>query len=1255
MSNVEWSAYMEVPGAERPILLDPLRWKSGDQVSNLTEMIRFFREHELDDKTKILIYKSQCGSGKCVGKDTYILTNKGIVRIEDIVKGNILEKKTIEESFIIDDQKNDKYIGSTVKSLNLKNFKFDNDIISNIFDIGEDDIIDITIDSGFNIKCTQTHRLIVIDDNCNIIFKEAKDISIGDKIAIACGTEIYGENVELLGFYQSEHYDRCATNSKDLIIPKEMNEDISELLGYIISEKSDIKEKVIEITNDDEIIRKRINSIVKNLGIEININTTNIYDNRISSSIIFDFLTYLGYISDDKNKEVPWSILQSSRNIQVTFLKALFSKDGNIGIDDYIEYFTTSKKLAEQIQIMLLNMDIFSSLSEKNSIFRNEVYESYIYSTYRISISGRSDIIKYSNFIGFVQDYKKSICEKLILKYKEKNVITYQSKSRIVNGSNIRLKRIFDEFKKLGKNGKLIKVWKENIDLGNIDSGNKIWNILRHKELSAYEALIERGLNAGNILEWIDSPFLSKKQILKLLKAMRECYYMEDFRYLYNIATSNLEFDSVVYMKKGKSHVYDLTIRDNHSYVGNGFINHNSLTLLHIPKEMGGKAIFVTPFKNLQRQYYTDYFKGNKFVMKKDGTRLNVSVFLGRNNFKCKWLEEQYDYQQKIIETNKKFDQSMPIDDNILKSYQIDNTAANRYLPCTRMLRSIGGNRREPRYSVASSCKYWIPPPMPKKIICKWAESAESNVEDAYEEAYDADSAINEKQIKENAKTIDGSQTPSQLDKIKAKIQCSNIEYYDSVGQDLMGIFIRDEKDKDGKPCAEVCPYYKQFYSYVESDVIVFNSSKWHFETMMGRKPKVQVEIIDEGDYWLDRQATTIEFMRSTIDRIFPYSNKMKQIKMSALASFDMFFKKIKGDVDKSNASGLNIINTKDYKELFYTIHLFLDEYKKQNEDDDTIDQKLLDIKTVRQYADVASLSYVMGKKEETKIIKIHIPYPDKLLRTLFNYSSRNIILTSGTMHNNFVLSNLFGINANNYVVDILNGRKEYPGKLACIRPPKDSIFNMTKVTYTTWQNPQFREYYFKVLNYILDQLKMGIDKKTGKPGEAKILVLTPAKKYAEGILNRPDVFIDFAKGRNNDEDDIKLAINTNLSDYVDNTLVDIRKVKNTDIELDGDVLRTDKQIIVSTRMIRGTDLRDDKCRAIVMTKWPVGDISDGYLQAIKKRFGEKTFWEIVRDKAAREAVQYVSRGLRHERDWSYFSTPDSRAFDQVFRLFSYD
>jgi hypothetical protein len=165
------------------------------------------------------------------------------------------------------------------------------------------------------------------------------------------------------------------------------------------------------------------------------------------------------------------------------------------------------------------------------------------------------------------------------------------------------------------------------------------------------------------------------------------------------------------------------------SFCGSG----KSLTLLHVPKDMEGRAIFVTPFKNLQRQYYTDYFMGNKFVLKKDGTKLKVSVFLGRNNFPCKYLEEQYEHQQKLIELNKKFEQSMPIDDNILKSYQVDSSAANRYLPCTKMLRSMGAGRREPRYATASECKYWIPPPMSKSIICRWSKATDGDVEDAYD------------------------------------------------------------------------------------------------------------------------------------------------------------------------------------------------------------------------------------------------------------------------------------------------------------------------------------------------------------------------------------------------------------------------------------------------------------------------------------------------------------------------------------------
>lgn len=684
-----------------------------------------------------------------------------------------------------------------------------------------------------------------------------------------------------------------------------------------------------------------------------------------------------------------------------------------------------------------------------------------------------------------------------------------------------------------------------------------------------------------------------------------------------------------------------------------------SATLLHVIGNMG-RGIIVTPFKNLQRQYYDDYYRGNKFVLKKDGTKLRVAVILGRNNFPCRWLAEQYDYQQRLIEESKKpenVDKCVSIDDEILNIYKYDPSCANKMLPCNRPLKVIGRTRKEARWVVASRCPYWTPTPLPKTLIDQWQEKT-SDEKDIDEEFCNDIDVVNISEAKKDFLKADkqsnkqaNKQAKTHLDYIKEKIKCSKIEYYKSVEWGETGIFIRDEYDKDGNKCPDVCPYYGQFYSYIFSDVIVMNSAKWYLETMIGRKPITNMEIFDEGDYWLDNQAVEIEFLRSSIDRIIPIDNRTQRMKKDTLALFDLTFRDIKSKSEEQmKTKNISIVDASTYKNLFINLQSTLNEFKKYMDDNDAIDKKLVDIATVIKYADRASISYKEGKRDETKIIKVFIPYPDKLLKELFDKSSKNIILTSGTIHTNFVLSNLFGINNDNYIVELIYGRKESPGKLRCIKP-KDGLL---KVTHTAWQSPQFREYYYKRLNYILDNLKIHIDKITNKPGEGKIIVLTPAKKYTEGIENRIDVFIDFARGIQ-DEDDIRKMINTNLSDYMSNTLEDVRKIKPADIQLDGDVLRTNQQIIISTRMIRGVDLKDDKCRAVVMTKWPISDISAGYNQALRKRFGDNTFWRIMHDKAEREAIQYVCRGLRHELDWEYFSSPDSMAFDNVFRLFTYD
>ena len=98
------------------------------------------------------------------------------------------------------------------------------------------------------------------------------------------------------------------------------------------------------------------------------------------------------------------------------------------------------------------------------------------------------------------------------------------------------------------------------------------------------------------------------------------------------------------------------------------------------------------------------------------------------------------------------------------------------------MLRTIGSGRREPRYSAATVCQYWIPQPMTKEIINAWAESFDGDVEVAYED--DCDVGVNEQQTKDHMRSVDGN--PSSLDQIKDNIKCSNIEYYDSVGNSKM-------------------------------------------------------------------------------------------------------------------------------------------------------------------------------------------------------------------------------------------------------------------------------------------------------------------------------------------------------------------------------------------------------------------------------------------------------------------------------------
>jgi len=605
-------------------------------------------------------------------------------------------------------------------------------------------------------------------------------------------------------------------------------------------------------------------------------------------------------------------------------------------------------------------------------------------------------------------------------------------------------------------------------------------------------------------------------------------------------------------IKKGKKIIFV------HGICGTG----KSAIALNIANRIG-KSSIVVPGKNLQSQYKREY-EGNTYLLKENGEKLKISVITGRQNHPCKFLKENENVIPRITrEINANL---QDIFSGISKKEKEDKeenfSASNPNIPCKieireknwlKIKRYLKQNKKinlnnfstitdVKRMSIAPICPYWSPV-LPEKYEIKSFENVKR-------------------------RQYDG------LDGIKF------IQY----------------KRKPG------CPFYEQFDSYIDSDVIVFNSLKYKLETALLRKPKTEIEIIDECDEFLD------SFSNERVVNIERLQNSLIQTLGSGEGdekNIDEIFELIKylkkdSRIEEAIETG-KIIPLKS-SGLYDIFKIFLrEEWLKSIDDESYLFEVLETAKTFSEFMDESYLTF--ERKEKNLYIHIVTTNLAKKFNQLVE-KNKVLVLMSGTIHSKEVLNEIFGIK--NF--ELVDAETESQGRVKIMK----TGFEMD-CKYSNFSNGKFtRKEYLFALNECI-------------------------KKAPRPTLVHINSFKDLPS-----EEEIK---EMDLRKLISNKELKEMQKRDKKGKLTEDFKKGKIEVLFSTRDSRGVDFPGEECRSIVFTKYPNPNVQDPFWKILMKTHPQD-YWKFYRDKARREFLQKVYRGLRFKEDYIYLLSPDIRVLE---------